>query len=52
MSCWLGSRISIVSRVIDFEYNGNSFVGIEDNYEIGKTDLRVWLKYDDWYIKV
>ena len=23
-----------------------------DNYDIGKTDLRIWLKYDDWYIKV
>ena len=40
------------NHVIDFEYNGHSFVGIEDNYDIGKTDLRIWLKYDDWYIKV
>ena len=27
------------NHVIDFEYNGHSFVGIEDNYDIGKTDL-------------
>ena len=40
------------NHVIDFEYNGNYFVGIEDNYDIRKTDLRIWLKYDDWYIKV
>ena len=40
------------NHVIDFEYNGHSFVGIEDNYYIGKTDLRIWLKYDDWYIKL
>ena len=40
------------NHVIDFEYNGHSFVGIEYNYEIGKTDLRVWLEYNDWYIKV
>ena len=41
-----------LAPVIDFEYNGHSFVGVEDNYDIGKTDLRIWLKYDDWYIKV
>ena len=40
------------NHVIDFEYNGHSFVGVEDYYDIGKTDLRIWLKYDDWYIKV
>ena len=42
----------LYNHVIDFEYNGHSFVGVEDNYDIGKTDLRIWLKYDDWYIKV
>ena len=40
------------NHVIDFEYNGHSFVGVEDNYDIWKTNLRIWLKYDDWYIKV
>lgn len=40
------------NHVIDFEYNGRAFVGVEDYYDIGKTDLRKWLKYDDWYIKV
>ena len=47
-----GGVFYLNKHVIDFEYNGHYFVGIEDNYKIGKTDLRVWLKYDDWYIKV
>ena len=40
------------NHVIDFKYNGHAFVGIEDNCKIGKTDLRIWLEYDDWHIKV
>ena len=40
------------NHVIDFDYNGRAFIGIVDYYDIGKTDLRIWLKYDDWYIKV
>ena len=39
-------------RIIDFEYNGHYFVCIEGNNKISKTDLRIWLEYDNWYIKV
>ena len=47
-----GGVFYLKNHVIDFEYKGDSFVGIEYNYEIEKTDLRVWLEYNDWYIKV
>ena len=40
------------NHVIDFEYNGHYFVCIEGNNKISKTDLRIWLEYDNWYIKV
>ncbi len=42
------------NHVIDFEYNGHSFVEPDENYQIynSKSDMKLWLGYDDWYIKV
>ena len=42
------------NEVLNFEYNENSFVEPDENYQIynSKSDMKLWLGYDDWYIKV
>ena len=41
------------NHVIDFKYEDCHFFSDEYNYEIlNNDDMKLWLKYDDWYIKV
>ena len=42
------------NKVLNFEYNENSFVEPDENYQIynSKSDMKLWLGYDDWHIKV
>ena len=49
-----GGVFYIDGYVIGFEYNGNHFISDEDNYEIynSESDMKLWLGYHDWYIKV
>ena len=41
------------NMIIYFDYIENSFLSKGGNYEIqNNEDMKLWLKYDDWYIKV
>ena len=41
------------NHIIGFDYSEHSFLSKGGNYEISSNeDMRLWLKYDDWYIKV
>ena len=49
-----GGVFYLNNEVLNFEYNENSFVEPDENYQIynSKNDMKLWLGYDDWYIKV
>ena len=49
-----GGVFYLNNKVLNFEYNENSFVEPDENYQIcdSKSDMKLWLGYDDWYIKV
>ena len=49
-----GGVFYLNNEVLNFEYNSNSFVEPDENYQIynSKSDMKLWLGYDDWYIKV
>ena len=49
-----GGVFYINNHIVNFEYDDGSFFSCEDNYEIynSKSDMELWLGYDDWYIKV
>ena len=39
--------------IIYFDYIENSFLSKGGNYEIqNNEDMKLWLGYDDWHIKV
>ena len=41
------------NHIIYFNYIDHSFLSKGGNYEISNNeDVRLWLKYDDWHIKV
>ena len=47
-----GGVFYLNNEVLNFEYNKYTGMFINDDYDITPIDVRIWLKYDDWYIKV
>ena len=48
-----GGVFYLNDHIIYFKYDDCLFFSDEYNYEIlNNDDMKLWLKYDDWYIKV
>ena len=47
-----GGVFYIEDEILDFKYNEYKKMFENELFEIERTDLKMWLDYDDWYIKV
>ena len=47
-----GGVFYIDDEILDFKYNEENKKFETEHFEIERTDMKLWLEYDDWHIKV